>query len=143
MKTSRPRAAWIYRLRGAVENDPAVRKWLAGQSVELGAIARRWYHVIRESGADVHELLHDGMPTFCVNGVAFAYVNAFKAHVNVGFYHGLALPDPARLLEGAGKNMRHVKLRPDRVVNARALEALIAAAVKDIRIRSKPGNAAA
>jgi len=138
----RPRV-WIYRLRGAVDQAPAVKKWLERQSGELGAIANRWYAVIRECGPDVQELLHDGFPTFCVNGVAFAYVNVFKAHVNVGFFHGLALPDPARLLEGTGKNMRHVKLRPESPVNARALEALIKAAVKDIRIRAKPGSAAA
>jgi hypothetical protein len=27
----------------------------------------------------------------------------FTSHVNVGFFHGAALPDPARLLQGNGK----------------------------------------
>ncbi|MEI9965905.1 MAG: DUF1801 domain-containing protein [Caulobacteraceae bacterium] len=53
--------------------------------------------------------MHDGHPTACVGDAAFAYVDAFRAHVNVGFFHGAALDDPAGLLEGTGKRMRHVK----------------------------------
>jgi hypothetical protein len=66
---------------------------------------------------------------------AFGYVNAFSAHVNVGFFHGATLDDPADLLEGAGKRMRHVKLRWGEPVNVAALNELIAAAYRDIRLR--------
>ena len=48
---------------------------------ELGAIARHWFGMIRRSGDDVRELLHDGHPTACVSDAAFAYVNAFTSHV--------------------------------------------------------------
>jgi hypothetical protein len=83
----------------------------------------------------VRELMHDGMPTACVDDAAFGYVNAFKDHVNVGFFFGALLEDPARLLEGTGKRMRHVKLRPGREVNAAALSKLIDVAYADIRVR--------
>ena len=66
---------------------------------------------------------------------AFGYVTAFSAHVNVGFFHGAALDDPAGLLEGAGKRMRHVKLRWGEPVNAAALTDLIAAAYRDMQLR--------
>ena len=71
----------------------------------------------------------------CVGDAAFAYVNAFRAHVNVGFFHGAALPDPARLLQGSGKFMRHVKLRPGVAVDDSALDVLIEIAYRDIRAR--------
>src|SRR6186713_878787 len=90
-------------------------------SVKLGAIAQRWFEVIRDCGGDVRELLHDGHPTACVGDAAFAYVNAFTAHVNVGFFRGAEIADPERLLEGTGKFMRHVKLRPESNVDAPAL----------------------
>jgi hypothetical protein len=70
-----------------------------------------------------------------VGDAAFGYVNAFRAHVNVGFFHGAMLDDPAGLLEGTGKRMRHVKLRWAQHVNAVALSELIAAAYRDIRLR--------
>jgi hypothetical protein len=67
-----------------------------------------------------------------VGEVAFAYVDAFSAHVNVGFFFGAMLDDPAGLLEGGGKRMRHVKLRWGKAVNAAALGDLIAAAYRDM-----------
>jgi hypothetical protein len=70
-----------------------------------------------------------------VGDAAFGYVDAFRAHVNVGFFHGATLDDPAGLLEGAGKRMRHVKLRWGEPVDAAALNELIAAACRDIRLR--------
>src|SRR5439155_7488752 len=87
-----------------------------------------WFERMRGCGDDVRETLHDGMPTACVADAAFAYVNAFSAHASVGFFHGAALPDPAGLLEGAGKRMRHVKLRPRVEVDEEALRDLVAAA---------------
>lgn len=104
---------------------------------ELGAIARRWFAIIRDCGDDVRELLHDGHPTACLGDAAFAYVNAFKAHVNVGFFRGAEIADHARLLEGTGKFMRHVKLRPESHVDAAALTKLIETAYSDMKTRLK------
>jgi hypothetical protein len=102
---------------------------------ELGAIARRCFDEIRDCGDDVRELLHDRHPTACVADAAFAYVNAFKAHVNVGFFHGAELDDPMGLLEGTGKYMRHVKLRPDGEIDAMALRELVKCAYADMQRR--------
>jgi len=104
-------------------------------SSELAAIAQPWFEVMRDCGDDVRELLHDGHPTACVGEAAFAYVNAFKAHVNVGFFRGAEILDPESLLEGTGKFMRHVKLRPERDVDATALMKLIETAYTDIKGR--------
>ena len=104
---------------------------------ELGAIAQRWFEVMRNCGDDVREVLHDGHPTACVADAAFAYVNAFTAHVNVGFFRGAEIADPEGLLEGTGKFMRHVKLRPERDVEGTALMKLIETAYTDMRVRLK------
>jgi hypothetical protein len=106
---------------------------------ELGAIARRWFEAMRECGDEVRELLHDGCPVACLGDAPFGYVNVFTSHVNVGFFQGASLPDPARLLEGTGKCMRHVKLRPGRAVNVTALSKLIEAAYWDIKARVENG----
>jgi hypothetical protein len=100
---------------------------------ELGLIAQRWFEVMRACGSDVREVLHDGHPTACVGDAAFGYVNAFTAHVNVGFFNGAELADPEGLLEGAGKFMRHVKLRPGQDINADALTTLIETAYADMK----------
>lgn len=123
----------VMRFPDSVRRDPAVDAWLRDHSGELGAIARRWFGVMRDQGHDVRELLHDGHPTACVGDAAFAYVNAFTAHVNVGFFLGVNLADPAGLLEGTGKFMRHVKLGPGREVDAAALTRLVETAYADMK----------
>lgn len=129
----------LFRLNGTVERDPAIDAWMKEHAGELGAIAHEWFEVMRQCGDEVRELLHDGCPVACLGDAAFAYVNVFTAHVNVGFFQGAALPDPARLLEGNGKFMRHVKLRPGTATNARALNRLIEEAYTDIKARVEHG----
>src|SRR5690349_22648658 len=102
---------------------------------ELGAIGQQWFEVMRKCGDEVRELLHDGCPVACLGDAPFGYVNVFTGHVNVGFFQGAALPDPDCLLQGAGKFMRHVKLRPGTATNEPALRKLIDAAYADIKAR--------
>jgi len=125
----------LLRLSGALARDPAAARWLDSQPGELGSVARRWFTQMRRSGPDVRELVHDGCPVACVDDAPFGYVNVFRAHVNVGFFHGATLKDPAGLLEGSGKYMRHVKIKPGLAVDDAALEALILAAYRDIGVR--------
>lgn len=123
------------RFPSAVRRDPAIENWMREHTGELGAIAQRWFAVMRKCGGDVRELLHDGHPTACVGDAAFAYVNVFTAHVNVGFFLGAWIADPEGLLQGTGKFMRHVKLGPGTVANTAALKRLIDTAYTDMRAR--------
>ena len=129
----------LLRFNGAVERDPAIHAWMNERAGELGAIARQWFEVMRKCGDEVRELLHDGCPVACLGDAPFGYVNVFTSHVNVGFFHGIALPNPTRLLQGAGKFMRHVKLRPGTDTNAAALTRLIDAAYSHIKARVENG----
>jgi hypothetical protein len=119
---------------GAVRRDPKIDAWFSDLAPHR-LMTRMWFEQMRVCGADVRELLHDGCPVACVGDAPFGYVNAFKAHASVGFYYGATLVDPAHLLEGEGKRMRHVKLHPGEKPNVEALGNLIAAAYHDIRQR--------
>ena len=125
----------LMRFPSSVKRDPAIEVWMHKHAGQLGAIARRWFEVMRACGDDVRELLHDGHPTACVADAAFGYVNAFKDHVNVGFFRGAEIADPHGILEGTVKVMRHVKLRPEQDVDAAALSKLIEAAYNDMKGR--------
>src|SRR5262249_1381381 len=125
----------IFRISGAVKQDSAVERWLTGDPVELRSIASEWFTRMRQCGNAVREVMHDGCPVACVEDAPFAYVNTFTSHVNVGFFYGAFLEDPAHLLEGGGKRMRHVKLSPGAEPNAAALGALISIAYADIKLR--------
>lgn len=125
----------LFRLSKGAKRDPAVERWLSDDSSELRAIAKEWFAHMRRCGDDVRELMHDGCPVACVDDAAFGYVNTFKNHVNVGFFYGALLEDPAGLLQGRGKRMRHVKLQPDSGCDAQSLRNLIDAAYLDLKAR--------
>ena len=129
----------LLRFNGAVERDPAIAAWMKRHAGDLGSEARHWFTAMRECGDEAREVLHDGCPTVCLGDAAFGYVAVFSSHVNVGFFQGAALPDPARLLQGSGKFMRHVKLAPGKPTNESALRALIDAAWLDIKARVEHG----
>lgn len=126
----------LFEFPTAVTHDPAVDRWFADRG-ELGVIARRWFDVMRDQGDDVRELLHDLHPTACVGDVAFAYVNVFTSHVNVGFFQGTELLDPNGMLVGTGKFMRHLKIRPGEEVDEAALTKLIEAAYTNVKQREE------
>ncbi len=130
----------LFRFPSAVRRDPDIDAWFSDPDHALRQIVQPWFDRMRGCGADVRELLHDGHPAACVQDAAFAYIDAFAAHANVGFFHGAALDDPAGLLEGSGKRMRHVKLHWGRPVDAAALGGLIEAAYRDIRLRRDAGE---
>jgi len=129
----------LLRFDGAVAHDPAIDAWFDERSGELGAMAREWFEVMRRCGDEVRELVHDGCPVACLGDVPFGYVNVFTSHMNVGFYQGAALPDPGHLLQGDGKFMRHVKLRPGTGVDSASLRRLIETAYSDIKARVENG----
>lgn len=131
----------LFRFEHIVDDDPQVRAWRAARTGPLGALALHWLDVAMRAAPDVRVLMHDGHPTCCVVDCAFLSVGAHQAHVSVGFFRGAELPDPEGLLEGKGRFMRHVKVRPPRDentksgVNDAALVHLIALAVSDMRRR--------
>jgi hypothetical protein len=125
----------LFTLGGAVRDDPKVNRWFGEQQSELRALAHKWFEQMRSCGPDVLELLHDGHPTVCIGNLAFGDVNAFRSHVNVGFFFGSVLKDPAGLLEGTGRFMRHVKVSPGLPKSEKALEELILTAYADAKAR--------
>jgi hypothetical protein len=129
----------LLRFNGVQERDPAIDAWMDEHGGELGDLAREWFEVMRKCGDEVREVLHDGCPVACLGDAPFGYVNVFSSHVNVGFFQGATLPDPARLLQGTGQSMRHVKLRPGTAIDAVSLSRLIEAAYSDIKARIENG----
>ncbi len=61
----------------------------------------------------------------------FCYIGVFKKHVNLGFYYGEELPDPRGLLEGTGKNFRHIKVKNSEEVDQPALREILIASLEE------------
>lgn len=61
----------------------------------------------------------------------YSYIGVQSSYVNLGFYHGSSLSDPAGLLEGTGKQLRHVKIHNVREARSPAIAILIRGAISD------------
>ena len=100
-------------------------------------------HALRQTIRDIHPeacevvRLGDGAANYGVGPRkmldGYAYLMPQRAWVNLGFYQGVGLPDPERLLDGAGAKMRHVKVRSLDDARRPALRALVAAALAERR----------
>jgi hypothetical protein len=75
-----------------------------------------------------------GIPTFQAKD-PFCFYMVGKNHVTFGFHYGTSLEDPESLLEGTGKNLRHVKLRTVEDLEKKGLKDLVLAAA---RLEGKP-----
>ena len=64
-------------------------------------------------------------PCYSNDAGPFCYLHSTKHHATLGFERGTSLADPELLLEGEGRNMRHVKLMPGANVNTQALVFLL------------------
>ncbi len=125
----------ILRFTGKDIQDITMDEWLESKTPILGALARKWFNTMKNVGPDVQDIFHDNHPIACYENAPFAYVNIFTKHVNVGFFYGTDLYDESGLLEGSGKKMRHVKLKPDEAINQRELTMLIEMSYHDIKSR--------
>lgn len=84
--------------------------------------------LILEVEPEVEESIKWSRPVYEDNG-SLAYIMAHESHVNLGFTRGVELTDEAGVLEGTGKQMRHVKLRDADDVRPDVLRELIREAV--------------
>ena len=125
----------LFDLNSSFEFDPKIDRWWSTKPPELSSLARTWFEVMKMCGPDVKESLHNGYPAACLDVYPFAYVDAFRSHINVGFYCGAFLPDPQGILIGTGKRMRHVKVNLDNQVDSEALQKLIEGSYQDLKIR--------
>lgn len=91
--------------------DDQVTEYIENASPEQREILETVRALIHQSVPDAIETFKWSRPIFSTTK-DFAYLQANKNHINLGFYAGFEnLPDPNKRLEGTGKTMRHIKLK--------------------------------
>lgn len=110
-----------------------VEDFLSLYSAEVRELALATRELILSAMPGVNEKLYPGYKSIAYStGSKMAeqgvYIAPFKDRVNLGFYRGTELPDPAGLLEGTGKLLRHIKIKKAEDLQNPALRALLEAA---------------
>ena len=97
--------------------DPTFPELLALATDDLKPIAERLRALVLELDPDAHEVvrLGDKATTLGVGpkkmSEGYVYIMPHAKWVNLGFYKGASLADEAGLMEGTGKQLRHIKMR--------------------------------
>lgn len=132
-------------------NRIPVEEFLSSLPAGVQAIARELVGVARKRMPGAHEFIYHNAVGYSVSDSPFDRICYIapqkKGYVNFGFFFGAGLPDPNKLLIGAGKRLRHVKIWSVDGAKNPALEKLIAATWKEapastakIHAGRKPGK---
>ena len=113
--------------------------FLSAYSPDVQKLAKQARKLIFEVTPGVSETVYPAMKVVRYGlqgnkmaGLVFGIMPT-KAGVSLGFMHGTSLPDPQGLLEGTGKNLRHVKLKKKEDVDNPALRALVEAEIREAK----------
>jgi hypothetical protein len=99
--------------------------YIAGCAFELRPIAQSLRSLVREVVPKSQEAVNPWrIPTFDYHG-PLCFMMIGKHHITFGFPRGAWLKDSAGLLEGTGKNLRHVKVKSDTHINAAGMRELL------------------
>jgi hypothetical protein len=108
----------------------AVERWLGDLTPSDRGHAEAVRRIVRRAAPGAEEAVKWGILVWSLDGLVCSVYPVGRGGVNVAFYHGTDLRDPAGLLEGTGKWMRHVKIREKADLRAGPLGALVKEAVR-------------
>ena len=98
--------------------DRRLLGYLAPYDPQVSSLALALREIVLEEAPKAIESLAKGYAVaigFSFTGKpmkdGFCHVVAYSTHVNLGFNRGAQLPDPARILKGTGKSIRHITFR--------------------------------
>lgn len=103
--------------------------WFAALPDDQRPLLEELRRLLLATNGDFEEAIKWGQPCYSLDSLV-CFLNKRKAHVVLGFQQGAHLDDPRGLLEGTGKDMRHIKIRTAEDIDKPAFQALIEEAVR-------------
>jgi hypothetical protein len=127
-KATRKRGA--YRTGPGKDAEKIIDTHLRRYDLNLRQMAKGIRRLVKSAVPKSREAINPwGIPTFDFHG-PLCLMMVGKHHVTFGFTRGTALADPEGLLEGTGKNLRHVKVKQAEQLRDSNLRRLIVQAAK-------------
>jgi len=117
--------------------DRRLLGYLAPYDPHVSSIALALREIVLDEAPDAIESLAKGYAVaigFSFTGKpmkdGFCHVVAYSTHVNLGFNRGAQLPDPARILKGTGKSIRHITIRNHEELDSPLIRRYLQAAIE-------------
>src|SRR6266567_629124 len=121
----------------ATSAPPALRKFLEPYDREVRDLALKLRALVIEEMAPCYENIYDAYSAVAIgygtserlsDGVC--HIAVYSKHVNLGFNDGAALDDPKGILQGSGKQIRHITIKTPQDLERPELRAYIRRARK-------------
>ena len=117
-------------MKGKAQSAKSKSRYVNDENSQLQRVVRELSTLVKETVPTSKQTVNAwGVPTFEAKN-PFCFYMVGKNHVTFGFHFGTSLQDPEGLLEGTGKNIRHVKLRALEDVKRKGLKEMVAAAAR-------------
>ncbi|WP_058305958.1 DUF1801 domain-containing protein [Gracilibacillus massiliensis] len=110
-------------------SEKSVEQYIVKFPKNIQEITVDLHHLILNTSSEWTEEIKWGMPSYSIHK-NICYLQASKNHVNLGFYHGAQLKDTYHLLEGTGKQMRHIRVKRVEDIDEYTLEFYIREAIQ-------------
>jgi hypothetical protein len=104
---------------------PEVDAWFDSAPESQRRVLSTLRALVQSIGPGIAEELKWGRPCYSTQRGLFCYLHSTKNHATLGFQQGTSLSDPLALLEGTGKDMRHIKFSASAELNEPAVLALL------------------
>ncbi|MEP6741178.1 MAG: DUF1801 domain-containing protein [bacterium] len=123
--------------RSSNKPPAALIKFLKPYDPAIQDLALRLRALVIEEMAPCHENIYDAYSAVAIgygwsdrlkDGVF--HIAVYTNHVNLGFNHGVSLPDPLGILEGKGNQIRHLKIETPADLTRPEIRSYIRAALK-------------
>src|SRR3984893_10925919 len=117
-------------MKGKAQSAKSKSRYVNDENSQLQRVVRELSTLVKETVPTSKQTVNAwGVPTFEAKNPFCSYMVG-KNHVTFGFHFGTSLQDPEGLLEGTGKNIRHVKLRTIEDLERKGLKGLVLAAFR-------------
>ena len=93
-----------------MKKNERVTEYINNASTEQIELLETLRQLIHKIVSETTEDLKWGIPVFTKNKI-FTYLRSTKNYVALGLYNVGRIKDPNGLLEGTGKNMKHLKIK--------------------------------
>jgi hypothetical protein len=123
---------------------PELDQFLLAYPVEVAKLFKATRNLVLKSAGGCNEIVYDAYSAVATGYTftegfreAFCHIAAYSQHVNLGFNHGARMKDDAGLLQGSGKQIRHITIRNIKDLDSPHLKHFIGLAVEQGRRSAK------
>jgi hypothetical protein len=117
-------------MRTLLRSGALIESWFDMLTDEQRPTARALHQVVTQTAPRLHATVRWGNLVYQLDGINALAIVPHKSHVNLQLFKGAGVAPMYPQLEGSGKGVRHLKLRPGAPLDTDLVGRIVVAAVE-------------